>query len=89
MEAVTRFLAKDYNIEYIDPSVYTPPVLEDSLPKTGLMKIQVLETSSGQSTDDQPTKSIYFLTQLFLRGQSILQIWRATYLKVGLIKIHI
>lgn len=34
-EAVMRCLAKDCDIDYIDPSAYTPPDLEDGLPKNG------------------------------------------------------
>ena len=61
-----RLLAKDCDIEYVDPSAYTPPDLEDGLPKNGFDEdpYEKLVRGNLQLIDQQKV----FFAQLFLRG---------------------
>jgi len=54
-EAVMRCLAKDCDIEYIDPSAYEPPELVDGLPKNGFDEdpYEKLVRRNLQSIDQQ------------------------------------
>ena len=57
-EAVMRCLAKDCDIEYIDPSAYEPPELVDGLPKNGFDEdpYEKLVRRNLQSIDQQKVR---------------------------------